>query len=822
MGTALISTSHLRASLPWRLSAWLLIGSSQLAPLQAGVFEPSPRTIVDVTAILDEQKPDPTLAAKARAAADALPAANAEPGTLAKFYYQRAQNRHTVGRLDEAIADDRRAIDLGETSVDKLQLGLMRQFLGFSLRLAGDPRAATETFLQIERSISGPSSEARLANTYRQLVDLYIVLGNLTQAESYVRKAQALIEPASHERAEYLKVSVQSDTAAATGRLAEARGRFDQAAASYAQAETLRRQAASLPFPSAPPREQQERAADRDAASLGRVEARSGRIAESESDVRRALLNRLKAHGKYNLATAQRIGDLADLLVERGRYEEAEKLVRSKIEIEVAMGVGKDTQSYAVSLEKLATVLSLQNRFDKAKQIFDELEQTTQAWDPPRRERLLLNHDRIDTLYGAGRVSEGLAVAKRLLDLQMVKFGAEHIETAITRGMLAVGLSLSGHSDEANSEFAESIPILTSAVHAEQDNSDSFEAATRVRRMRSIVERYLVFLSRVRTRDRMTTEGFRLAETFRGHSVQLALEQSSARAAMREPALAELARREQDLEKQIGAQLGLLNNVLSLPQDQHDVGIVENIRAEIAQLRQKHSDVRRELAVSFPAYSNLIAPKTPSISEIQEFLKPDEALVSFYFGREASFVWAVPHSGPVAFAIIDAQSDAIDARIAKLRAALEPQAAMISDIPPFDLKLAYELYSLLLKPVEPGWKQANSLIVVTNGALGLLPFSLLPTEPVKQEGEHGLLFSGYRNVPWLARTHAVTLVPSAAALRTLRALPPGPRNRDPFIGFGDPYFSAEQAADADAEGKTQSRWWSRRRITPPMRRGACR
>jgi len=37
------------------------------------------------------------------------------------------------------------------------------------------------------------------------------------------------------------------------------------------------------------------------------------------------------------------------------------------------------------------------------------------------------------------------------------------------------------------------------------------------------------------------------------------------------------------------------------------------------------------------------------------------------------------------------------------------------------------------------------------------------------------------------------MVPSAAALRTLRALPPGKANRDKLIGFGDPVFSKEQA-----------------------------
>src|SRR5947199_7200143 len=113
---------------------------------------------------------------------------------------------------------------------------------------------------------------------------------------------------------------------------------------------------------------------------------------------------------------------------------------------------------------------------------------------------------------------------------------------------------------------------------------------------------------------------------------------------------------------------------------------------------------------------------------------------------------------------------------------------MISDIPSFDLALAYEFYSLLLKSVESGWKPAKNLIVVTNGALGLLPLSLLPTVPsAVPHGEYPL-FAEYRRVPWLARTHAVTMVPSSASLRTLRQLPPGKRGRSELVAFGDPLF----------------------------------
>jgi len=49
-------------------------------------------------------------------------------------------------------------------------------------------------------------------------------------------------------------------------------------------------------------------------------------------------------------------------------------------------------------------------------------------------------------------------------------------------------------------------------------------------------------------------------------------------------------------------------------------------------------------------------------------------MLSFYFGRDASFVWAVPKQGAVAFATIDATSGVIESKVRKLREALEPQA----------------------------------------------------------------------------------------------------------------------------------------------------
>ena len=268
----------------------------------------------------------------------------------------------------------------------------------------------------------------------------------------------------------------------------------------------------------------------------------------------------------------------------------------------------------------------------------------------------------------------------------------------------------------------------------------------------------------------------------------------------KDPALADVVRQEQDLVKQVNAQLGTLNNVLSLASHERDEKGVQALRASINTLRADRDRLRTDIAKRFPAYADLIDPKPPSVEQIKATLKSGEALLSFYFGREASFVWAVPKDGAMAFAAIPATAGDLESKIRKLREALEPQAQSISDIPAFDLKLAHELYTLLLKPVEAGWKQSKQLIVVTNGALGLLPLTLLPTAAAEIKDTE-TTFAAYRGVPWLARTHAVTMVPSAAALRTLRQIPAGAAGRERMIGFGDPFFSKEQmeaAADEKA------------------------
>ena len=121
-----------------------------------------------------------------------------------------------------------------------------------------------------------------------------------------------------------------------------------------------------------------------------------------------------------------------------------------------------------------------------------------------------------------------------------------------------------------------------------------------------------------------------------------------------------------------------------------------------------------------------------------------------------------------------------------LRRALDPFSTILGGMPKFDVRLAYRLYQSLLEPVKAGWKEAKSLLVVAHGARGQLPFSVLVTEPARLGVEKKPLFSTHRAIPWLAQSHAVTVLPSVSSLATLRNLPPARAGRRSFAGFGNP------------------------------------
>src|SRR5262249_54967357 len=80
------------------------------------------------------------------------------------------------------------------------------------------------------------------------------------------------------------------------------------------------------------------------------------------------------------------------------------------------------------------------------------------------------------------------------------------------------------------------------------------------------------------------------------------------------------------------------------------------------------------------------------------------------------------------------------------------------------------------------------LSIVTNGALTSLPPQLLITrDPAGKT---------FKQMDWLIRSHAVTILPSVASLKVLRGGTQASSARKPMVAFADPVFSKAARARA--------------------------
>lgn len=775
-------------------------GAAALAKNATTLVAP-PRTVSDITAILDQQKPDPAKIAELNATADAPVPAGLKGNELAAFHYKRGQARTLVGRSNDALADAELAVSLGKGDDYKNVVSRYEDFLIRRLRDKGENKRAMAMYTkQIATFSAMPKGKGRLFGLHNAVTILSLQSGDVNTAESYVARNRSLMDEARRWQGfPIYGMAWQAILEDGIARVAEARGRFADAEAAYRKsgifyANSL---ATMSQWESKPAEGEMERFIDWATAFEGRTKVKQGRVGEGEADVRRALLSRLSKSGKFHADTAGILSVFVYVVQEQGRYAEAERLQREVIDIYKGLGYADDSGQMVNANVFLAQILNLERKYEEATKLYDQVDVWTAKWEPSRREAVSGGLARVSILLTQGNYDNALEIAQRSYERERARSGDKSLNTAVARGYYAIALARKGRTNEALHAYKDSIPVLQTASGGSDDDSGS-TAAAREGRIRFVVEGYLrtLALNPAAAPPNVAEETFAYADLLRGQSVQRALQASSARASTSNPELAKLMRTSQDNEKRIGAAVATLNNLLTLPPAEREEKAVKATQAEIAALQAARTQTLGEIAKKFPDYGNLVNPPPPNASDLQKQLTGEEALLSFYFGRFDSFIWVVRKDAPVQFARIKMSLGDLNATVTKLREALEPKAAMISDIPAFDVKLASELYDQLLKPLESAWKPAKSLIVVTNGGLGLLPLSLLPTAAAEIKTNDDPLFVSYRNVPWLARTHAVTLVPSASALLTLRKLPAGKATRQDLIAFGDPYFSKEQADEA--------------------------
>ena len=530
---------------------------------------------------------------------------------------------------------------------------------------------------------------------------------------------------------------------------------------------------------------------------LSKAYLAQNRFVEAETATREGLNLAIRYNGITSPDVAWGLNQLSQILSEQGRLEEAVLLANASFKILEKSGAAPASIRMTQTRTVLAKALVAAGKYAQADKIYTDTDNAVRG--DPESFAFFKQEDLgwVTAKIRNNKAAEAATLAADILARQAKRYDKNSPTLARTRAIHAVALQAEGQTAQAEAEFKASVPILLDRAQSDAENSTGSVAQQRI--LTNILGSYLALLAQTAQSEASVATSFQIADVARGSGVQRALTSSAARASIKDPELARLAREEQDLQRRIAALSDLLTGLLSASPDQQLPEVQGKIRSEIETLKGQRDLARKAIASRFPDYAELVDPKPASIEGTRKLLKPDEVLLAWYFSDKVSYVWAVTRNGPAQFVQIPVSRATIAQEVAALRKALDPSVSTIEEIPPFDVALANKLYTQLIAPVQSSIEGKRVILAVPHAELGQLPLSLLVTQPVQQPAKSAVPFSEYRDVPWLARSIAIEQMPSVTALTALRSLKAGSSSRKPFVGFGDPYFSRSQMTGAQKQ-----------------------
>jgi CHAT domain-containing protein len=516
-----------------------------------------------------------------------------------------------------------------------------------------------------------------------------------------------------------------------------------------------------------------------------------GRYVDSELISREALIGTLKLNGRYSHQAASVLRTLAQTIFDQRRYFDAILLVREVLSIYDKSGLSAKALNRLIARQLLADILATAGDWDGAWDQFKRLHHDLGDATALLRDRFLT----ANLTYARALLENGdAATAHDVLVIALARagenFGPEALETWEAGGLLAVAKAEIGSNEDARRLFVTYVPPLMARRAADGETASPIHDA----RAKFIAEAYLRQLANSGAAE----SAMKIADGLRGRRLMAAISSSVARAAAKDGALANLVRRAQDGQTQRAALQRLLSGLLS--STARDDASVTRIRRQLKTVSDAVQGLFDDIERRFPDYAELVRPRPSGAADARPHLSPDEALISIYTSSRETFVWVARADGAVAAHVARIGAGEMAETVDHLREALDPGFIPSLDaLPRFDVALAHDLYAALLEPLREHWSNAARLIFVTEGNLASLPLSILPTAPVALGPDDAIRFSAYRAIPWLARDHAITMLPSIASLTSLRGGAPVVAAEQPFIGFGDPYFSLFQLTEAESK-----------------------
>jgi CHAT domain-containing protein/tetratricopeptide (TPR) repeat protein len=649
--------------------------------------------------------------------------------------------------------------------------------------------------LAVEENALGPD-HPDLASRLNNLGGLHLARGRYADAERLYRRALAIDEKALG--AEHADVAIDLNNLAF---LYEDQGRYDDAEPLYKHALTITENTLGSEHPKVGIRLN----------NLASLYEHQGRYSEAESLYIRAL-----ALGEHTLRSghpdiAARLNNLARLYRVEGRYDEAEPIYRRALAIN-EKELGPNHPVVAIQINNLAVLYESQGRYFAAESLYRRAlaigEKTLGSGHPDVATRLT----NLGTLYyDQGRYDKAEPLLRRSLLVDKKALGPEHPSVGIDLNNLAALRFRQRDWSHAADFWRRSTGVMVHRVlRGTQDLGRALKGKAIVEteqtswRFRQLIkaQSHLVFSDRDGGK-KLERDTFQTAQWAQNSEAARSLMQMAARGAKGDPVLGALVRERQDL---------VSTAAVSRAPNQRNAQAEAANAARIRAIDLRITAVDERLKHDFPDYAAFASPEPLSVDLVRGELRADEALVlildtsAWRPTPEESFIWIVTKDQQPRWVRSELGTPSLKRLVGALRCGLDEEewgtvtkAVRCGELLgqaerpdssrplPFDLGKAHELYQALFGQVEDLIK-GKHLIVVSSGPLSSLPFQVLVTK--RPDTALPSTFEGYRNVAWLGRSHAISVLPAVSSLKALRVdAAKGAKALDDYLGYGNPVLT---------------------------------
>jgi tetratricopeptide (TPR) repeat protein len=642
------------------------------------------------------------------------------------------------------------------------------------------------------------SNHALVASSLNNLALLYKNQGRYAEAEPLYKRSLAIREKMLGS--DHLDVGTALNNLAT---LYRAQGRYGEAEPLYQRSLAIKEKAVGPDHPSI----------GTALNNLALLYDSQGRYVEAEPLYRRAIAINEKALGPDHPSLATALNNLALLYWAQRRYGEAEPLYKRTVSI-YDKALGPDHTSVGTALNNLAELYESQGRFTEAEPLYKRslaIHEKALGSDHPD---VALNN--LAALYDSlGRYSEAEPLYKRDLAIREKTLGPDHPTVGTSLSNLA-GLYFAQRDwQRAADNWRRSTTIV--ARRSLRGTPDLGQSLTG-KRKREIDQVSYQFRGLVKAAHHVATQNseaaltlqremFQTAQWAQGSEAANSLAQMAARGAKGNPNLATIVRERQDLVSEWQNLDAARIAALSQPPDKRNRAAETAGNARLAAIDRRISEIDKRLTADFADYAALSRPEPLSVEEVQAQLYPDEAIVLFLDTPEwkptpeETFIWVVTKTN-MRWARSELGTPALMREVAALRCGLDaalwdddatqarcrdlvkaaPQRGGLDTVIwgalPFDTARAQALYKALFGGVEDLIRDKH-LLIVPSGPLTQLPFQVLVTTSTAANGD-------YSSTAWLARTHAITVLPAISSLRSLRRIARPSAATKLMIGFGNP------------------------------------